>query len=72
MTDKYWMAPKNTNKALWIKYLLYMTSAFTKNCTKQFSINLLDLNLNDSSGVEFTENRFKWKKERHKEEIKVL
>lgn len=67
------MAPKNTNKALWIKYILYITFAFTKNYTKlTISINLLDLHLNDFSGVEFTENRLKWKKERHNEEIKVL
>lgn len=40
-----------------------MTFAFTKNYTKlTISIDLLDLQLNDLS-------RFKWKKERHKEEI---
>lgn len=54
------MAPKNTNKALKIKYLLYMTFAFTKNYTKlTILINLLFLHLNDFSVVEFTENRLK-------------
>lgn len=54
------MDPKNTNKALKIKYLFYLTFAFTKKYTKlTISINLLDLHLNDFSGVEFTENRLK-------------